>query len=75
MTSKAYAKNSGAKNMMNQILKAKVDKFSEGGQKVTSKGEINTNLKILSAIILESSRLSYIWDELKGELKEIRSCS
>lgn len=52
-----------------------LDKFSEGGQKVTSKGEINTNLKILSAIILESSRLSYIWDELKGELKEIRSCS
>lgn len=52
-----------------------LDKFSEGRQKVTSKGEINTNLKILSAIILESSRLSYIWDELKGELKEIRSCS
>lgn len=52
-----------------------LDKFSEGGQKVISKGEINTNLKILSAIILESSRLSYIWDELKGELKEIRSCS
>lgn len=37
-----------------------LDKFSEGGQKVISKGEINTNLKILSAIILESSRLSYI---------------